>query len=142
MGISPAQASGPVKVVAAFLDGRRLKGFAFDFSAFRDKCRIFPSEKASAGEGQEIHIQELKALFFVKEFADAGHHELTHSHEFVGVVHGRKIEVVFGDGERLTGATEGYNPKRLGFFVVPANTGGNNLRVFVVNANVQQVRWL
>ena len=144
MASSPRQSSGPVKVVAVFreVDRQGVKGFVFDFSPQRDKCRIFPSEAARADEAQEIDIRKLKAIFFVKEFADLEHHTQTHSEEFVGVSHGRKMEVTLADGERLVGTTEGYNPKRLGFFLIPPHPQGNNLRVFVVNASVREVKWL
>ena len=54
---------------------------------------------------------------------------------------GRKIRVTFEDGEVLAGFCMGYSPDRLGFFVVPADTSGNNNRVFVVNAGVKDVAW-
>ena len=78
----------------------------------------------------------------MKEFTDKEHQDLENPNEFVGVVHGRKLEVSFSDKERLVGSTEGYSPNRLGFFFFPANSASNVLRVFVVNANVRQVRWL
>ena len=52
------------------------------------------------------------------------------------------MEVTLADGECLVGTTEGYNPKRLGFFLIPPHPQGNNLRVFVVNASVREVKWL
>lgn len=139
MDAASSKASGPTKVVAVYLDGRYVQGLVFDFSALRDKCRVFPSEAAHADEAQEVDIRQLKGLFFVKEFADLEPHD---TDQFTGAAHGRKLEVTFTDGQRLVGTTEGYSPKRLGFFVTPANTAGNILRVFVVNANVRQVRWL
>ncbi len=54
MASPPAAPGGPTQVVVAFLDGRRLKGFVFGFSALRDHCTVFPSEKAHAGEGEMV----------------------------------------------------------------------------------------
>ena len=142
MTLPESKPAGPIKVVAAYVDGTRLKGFVFNFSPLSDQCRFFPSERAVPGEAREVHLLEVKALFFVKEFSNPALHDKTHSHEFVGAAHGRRIEVIFADGELVTGTTEGYNPRRLGFFVTPANQEGNNLRIFVVNANVSKVRWL
>jgi len=42
----------PPQVVIAFLDGRRVRGYVFDFSPMRDQCRIFPSPAAQANEGE------------------------------------------------------------------------------------------
>ena len=133
----------PVKVVAVFLEGNRVEqGTVRDFSPRRDKCTICPAEGGSGQEPKEIEISKLKAIFFVKEFSDSGHHQKTHSEEFVGTAHGRKMEVTFLDGQQLRGTTEGYSPARLGFFLLPADPGGNNLRVFVVNSSVRCVAWL
>jgi hypothetical protein len=53
---------------------------------------------------------------------------------------GQKVEVTFIDGEVLIGSTLGYDPKRQGFFVLPADPKSNNLRVYVVSSFVEKVR--
>lgn len=133
-----AQTSGPIKIVAAMLEGKRIKGFTLDFSALRDKCRVFPSANAPASQSQEIDLREAKAVFFVQEFEGLQGREA----QPATPSHGRKIEVIFLDGERLEGTTEGYNPQKLGFFMVPIDPSGNILRAFIINANVKRVRWL
>ncbi len=124
-------------VIAGFPDGRCLNGFVFDFLPTREKCWVFPSATPYTGEAQEVGVPQLKHIFFVKEFSGL---QALDSAKFTAVAHGRRIEVIFKDGERLIGTTEGYSPHRLGFFVLPANSRGNILRVFVVNANVRQVK--
>lgn len=131
-------ATTPNKVVVAFLDGRRVRGFIFNFSALRDRFSLLPSASSKAQEGQNIELRQLKAIFFVKEFAGL---EDRPANEPAPTPHGRKIEVVFKDGEHLTGFTEGYTPERLGFFMVPLDPTGNILRCFVINANVKQAGW-
>lgn len=133
----PSQAN---KVVVAFLDGRRLKGYVFNFSALRDAFRVFPEDTSHQQEGTNVSVKDLKAVFFVKDFG--GNPEYHESDVITRLEHGRKIEVQFGDGEITVGFTEGYNPKKLGFFVFPADPHSNNLRVFVVNQNVRNVRML
>lgn len=132
MATTPA-AGGPTQVVVAFLEGRRLRGFVFGFSAIRDKCTVFPSETAKTGEGEEVNVRGLKGIFFIHEPKEG---------EPKPAMHGRRLEVVFADGERLVGWTEGYSPERLGFFMVPEDNSGKILRVFVVNQNVKKVNWL
>jgi hypothetical protein len=56
--------------------------------------------------------------------------------------HGRKIEVTFRDGEKIAGTTEWYHPQNPGFSLFPAAPESNNIRVFIVNSNVQQVNFL
>jgi len=42
--------------------------------------------------------------------------------------------VIIKDQEIPVGTTQGYDPGRPGFFVIPADTEANNERVFVVMA--------
>ncbi len=55
---------------------------------------------------------------------------------------GRKVEVRFTDGETLVGSILGYDSKRQGFFLFPADPKGNNMRVFVISSSVKKVRYL
>jgi hypothetical protein len=59
-----------------------------------------------------------------------------------GSLRRRKIRVVFADGETLVGTTQGYQPGRPGFFVVPADSGSNNDRCFVVSAATKEVSFV
>jgi len=126
------------KVVVAFLNGARVKGCVYDFSALTETFHLLPQEDPLQGEGIKVEMKDLKAVFFVKDFSgNSGYHEslLVDTH-----MHGRKIEVTFIDGEKVVGRTEGYNPRRLGFFVIPADPKSNNTRIFVVTKNTRQVR--
>jgi len=38
--------------------------------------------------------------------------------------------------------TEAYDPQELGFFLFPADQKSNNLRIFIVNRNVVQIKFL
>ena len=140
MATPPPQLNKPSKVVVACLDGQRLKGFVFNFSALRDQFRLFPEENSHQYEGKEVKVDSVKAIFFVKDFA--GHSEHDDSYHLRDAAHGRKLEVTFRDGEKVVGTTEAYNPKKVGFFVFPADPECNNTRVFVVNKNVREVKLL
>jgi hypothetical protein len=97
------------KVVAAFLDGRRLKGFLFDFSAVRGYFFLFPEsdgEDQAGARGLLVRLAELKALFFVKEFAgNPGYKEQTPAH---AAQPGEKVEVTFSDGETRIGSPKHF----------------------------------
>ena len=89
----------------------------------------------------EVRVADLKALFFVKDFGgDPTHHDLK-AFDPARPQAGRKIVVTFTDGEVMVGTTQGYDPARPGFFVVPADPGSNNDRCFVVTAAVKQVKF-
>jgi len=62
--------------------------------------------------------------------------------EFGAASQGRKVAVTFHDGEILLGSTLGYKGEGQGFFVHPADSRSNNLRVFVAPGATQQVKFL
>jgi hypothetical protein len=129
------------KVVAAYLDGRRLKGHTNDSSPTRDQFFIFSEgiEPSPGERGTPVKLAELKALFFVKQFAG----DPTHlSPSNVDQQPGKKIEVTFPDGEKLIGFSVAYNPKAAGFFLQSGDAAGNNQRIFVVSRNAKQIRVL
>ena len=128
------------KVVVAFADGRRLKGYVYDFSALRDSFDVLPADNPLHDHGIKVQMKDLKAVFFVKDFSgNPQYHDKPIVDEHI---HGRKIEVSFADGEKVLGKTEGYNPQKLGFFMIPGDPASNNIRVFVINKNTKQVRFV
>jgi len=130
-----------LKVVARYIDGRVVKGLSQDFFPNKDRFHVYPADKSS-GEAAEILLKELKAVFFVRDFA--GNFQYDERKEYVegDKPSGRKIEVTFKDGEVLVGTTLGYDPSRPGFFLFPADPKSNNVRVFAVTTSVKKVRFL
>lgn len=126
------------KVVVAYLDGRRLKGYTNDFSPVREQFFLFPEnvDPKPGDRGTPVRVAELKALFFVKDFAGSPARKDAAA---ASPISGKKIAVVFADGEKLLGSSVAYNPKNLGFFMQPADPADNNERIFVINRNVKQV---
>ena len=138
MGSSTSGLKAP-QVVIAHLDGRRTRGYVFDFSPLKETCRVFPSQTAQAGQGEIVELKKLKAIFFLKGATDE---EAAASVRPAAPTQRRRLEVFFQDSERLEGTTEGYSKDRPGFFMVPEDPTGKILRVFVINANVKEVRWV
>lgn len=129
----------PSKLVAACLDGHRLKGYVFNFSPLRETFRLFPEANSPLEAGVEVELAALKAVFFVKDFSGNPQYQ---EHYDANGGRGRKLEVTFKDGEKILGTTEAWAPQKLGFFLFPADPGTNNLRIFVVNRNVARVQLL
>jgi hypothetical protein len=132
-------AATPVRVVARFLDGSVEKGTTQDFYPNRARFHLQP---AAGGDPLEIRTADLKALFVVKSFAgDPARQKLR---GFVAApaetAQGKKIAVRFRDGELLCGYTLAYTPDRDGFFVTPADAGGNVLRAYVVAAAAAEIK--
>jgi hypothetical protein len=131
----------PIKVVARYVDGKIVKGISQDFSPNRDRFHVYLTESPS-GEPVEVLVKELKAVFFVRDFV--GNSRYNERKEYIpeDKPSGRKIEVTFADGEVLVGTTLGYDPKRPGFFLFPADPQSNNIRVFAAATAVKKVRYL
>jgi hypothetical protein len=132
----------PVKVIMRYADGRIIKGYTNDFFPNKPMFHVRSIDSDPADKGVDVSIKELKAVFFVKDFA--GNAAYNEEKNFPEGQHpaGRKVEVTFSDGEMLVGTNLGYDPGRPGFFVVPSDAQSNNLRVFVISAAVKKFRYL
>lgn len=127
------------RVVARFADGRLIKGVTSDFIPAKDRFHVALAEAPVGSKPVEILTKDLKALFFVKDFSGNPKHEEANAFGPAGPPPGRKIKVIFKDGEILVGTTQGYQPGRPGFFLVPADTGSNIERCYVVTAATKEI---
>lgn len=131
----------PIKVVARYTNGIVLKGFTHDFLPNKDRFHLRAPDKAS-GEAMEVLLKELKAVFFVKDFGGDPQYRERKKYLEGEKPSGKKVEVTFKDGEVIVGSTLGYDRSRPGFFVFPADTNANNIRVFAVSPAIRNVRYL
>lgn len=127
------------KVVVRYADGQLLKGFTQDFHGSKSLFSLWPSVTAPAHERIVVPLARLKAVFFVRDFGGNPHY--VEQKVFAAPAHGRRIEVTLLDDEVLVGTTLNYRTDSTGFFISPADPGGNNLRVFVVPSAVRQLRF-
>ena len=128
------------RIVAHFQDGRLMKGFTTDFLPAKAQFHLTAEGQGTAAVPVEVHVSELKAVFFVKSFEGDREHQRSNDPGQAGA--GRRLRVVFKDGEVMVGTTQGYDRSRPGFFVIPVDPGGNNERCFVVAAATQEVTFL
>lgn len=132
----------PVKVVVRYVDGTIIKGYTLDFFPNKGHFHMQPLDQSAGQEPLKIGVKDLKAVFFVRDFTgNPAYHE---RRKFVESdrTQGRKMEVLFKDGEQMVGSTMGYDRSRLGFFIVPVDMQGNNERVFVVQSAIEIVRFI
>ncbi len=132
----------PTKVVVKYTNGTVIKGFTQNFSPNRDWFYLTPADKSSGGTIQVL-VRNLKAIFIVRDFI--GNPKYVERKKYVEgeTPPGVKLEVTFTDGEVMVGsASLGYDPKRQGNFIIPADPNSNNIRVFVVSSAVKSVRQL
>jgi hypothetical protein len=126
------------KVIARFRDGRVLCGYTNDFHPSKPQLHLSPNPRK--GDSIFVALAHLKALFFVREFQ--GDPTFAERKAFLEPPQGRKVEVTFHDAEVLVGSTLGYRGDGNGFFVHPADSRSNNLRVFVTAAGMRDIRFL
>jgi hypothetical protein len=130
------------KIVVRYLDGRVSKGFTSNFMPNKDSFHLVPVDAPPGFKPIDVHIRELKAIFFVKDFVGDRHYNEKKTFELSQPVVGKKIQVVFRDGEKLVGTTQGYQAGRPGFFVFPADNKSNIDRFFVIAAAARSISFL
>ena len=123
-------------IVANFKDKTILKGKTNDFLPNKIKFHLEQID----GSITDIVVEDLKAVFFVKDFEGNKDHRDSYNDIFDNA--GRKTRVEFLDGETIYGYTLGYSPERQGFYLTPADPAGNNERIFVVLSSTKNVRFL
>jgi hypothetical protein len=126
----------PNKVVARFKDGTMMKGTTADFFPNKNVFHLIMAN----GETLTVNTEQLKAIFFVKDFQGDKDRKETYADSIPGG--GRKVQITFKDNETLAGFSQGYSPDRPGFFIIPADTKSNNERIFVITSATQKVTFL
>jgi hypothetical protein len=130
------------RVVVRFADGGLVKGTTSDFLPGRETFHVSEALAAPGAAAVEIRMRDLKAVFFVKDYAGDPKHVEKKQFDPSRPPAGRRIRVVFKDGEVFVGTTQGYQPDRPGFFVVPADPTANTERCYVVTASTNEVSFL
>jgi hypothetical protein len=128
-----------LKVVVRYSNGQTLKGTTGDFRTASPRFHLIPSDGSAV---VDVRVAELKAVFFVRDFA--GSAERTKLRGFLSAPaetsQGKKVAVLFRDGELVCGYSLTFSPDRAGFFLFPADPASNNLRVYVVTAAAAEVK--
>lgn len=126
------------KVVARFRDGRVAKGVALDLDPSRPQFHLRPP---GGGKAEEIRLNDLKAVFFVRSFeGDASRDEDPTPDP--GDPRGRgttTVSLTFEDGEVVVGMTIRYPPNRPFFYITPVDAGSNNIRVLINQSAVKSM---
>ncbi|MGO9137727.1 MAG: DUF6982 domain-containing protein [Syntrophales bacterium] len=130
------------KIVVRYQDGRISKGVTSDFFPDKDVFHLLPVNTLPDAKPITVSVQELKAVFFVKTFEGNREYKDKKDLEADKAVAGRKIRVIFKDGEVLVGTTHGYQPGRPGFFIHIVDPQSNNERCFVISVATQEVSFI
>jgi hypothetical protein len=125
------------RLIARYRDGRVLKGSTSDFAP--GKASFHLASMDDPNMITEVLVADLKALFFVKDFFGDPNHVYRNDFDPDAPTVGKKLLVEFEDGEKMAGYTLVFNPAHGGFFLTPADSHCNTIRVFIANAAVVSV---
>jgi hypothetical protein len=136
------------KAVLRFVDGRILKGYIKDFSEKSDELIL---QELGSGVVRVLKNDVLKAIFFVRTFEGNRTYNEKKSYG-IRKSRGHRTFIKFIDGEDLVGFLEGDLPwdkgfflsrntfnDLKGFFLLPADDGSNNIKVFIFAHAVKDV---
>ncbi|MBW2038811.1 MAG: hypothetical protein JRI46_04330 [Deltaproteobacteria bacterium] len=122
------------KVVIHYKNGKILKGTIADFLPTRPTFHLIIGGIDSE-EVKEIPVEDLKAVFFVKDFiGDKNYKEIKGFGDRPRS--GKRVKAMFKDGEAIFGYTHAINFDHPGLFLVPADPNCNNERVFAVYSSL------
>ena len=124
------------KIVVRYADGNILKGFTSDFAPNRPSFHLTSRDHQKT---EVIFVKKLKAVFIVKTFEGDPDYKDHSSHDESQRVYGTKFNVIFTDGEELSGIATGYSPEKSGFFLTPFDSNSNIIRAYIVLEAVDHI---
>lgn len=127
------------RIVAKKKDGTLMKGMTGDFLPFRNFFHILDEKQQD--KVVQVAVDDLKAVFFVRRLEGnrKAHHTAKRTIGQEKDSPGKKIKVIFLDGEAVEGYTYGFDFEQLGFFLIPLDSHENNERIFVVRSSVKEI---
>ncbi|UCG77284.1 MAG: hypothetical protein JSV21_06730 [Nitrospirota bacterium] len=114
------------KVVLHYLDHTLIKGITSNFSPVKSFLHVQDHETQAISK---VYLSDLKAVYFVKTYEGNPKHEEVPDSTRDEL--GRKVKLVFKDGEILYGYTQSFTRDLQFFNVFPADPQSNNERIFV-----------
>jgi len=123
------------RLIAKFMDGRIRKGYSDDFLLLNETFHM--SDTPDQENQEEISMSDLKAVFFVDDFA--GNPQYVEKKRTSRLTYHNKISIRFHDGEEIIGyANDDYLGSDV-IRIVPADPLSNNTLIFVVRKNTVSI---
>lgn len=132
----------PSKIVVRYLNGKTLKGTTQNFFPNKPVFHVVRHGGGGPGDLVEVKLDELKAVFFVRDFTGNPKHNERKYPTPGERPQGRLMEVTCKDREVFVGTTTGFDPKRPGFFLFPIDPTANNMKAYFVSGAVAATRFL
>lgn len=116
------------RLVIHFQSGKTLACWGDNFMPLEEEIMV----KDQDDRIQRVVLKEVKVVCFVKAFATDS--RTTHkppAQILFQAVPGRKVKLLFKDGEKMEGVSSLKERPVRGFFVTPLNPNSNNIHIFV-----------
>lgn len=124
------------RAVLHYKDGKILKGRVLNFS--QENAEIIFRDRS--GFTRSVDINELKGMFFVKNFDGIkGLRQKTRCFE-KSYVYGKKVIIRFSDGEEIFSNILEFDDTNIGFFFTPSNYESNNISIYAPFSAVEEIR--
>jgi hypothetical protein len=121
---TPPVISGEQRVIVHMVEGAVKRGVLRDVDLGAEAFQM----EGQAGHVESVARSRVKAVFFMLP---------------QGVppppIEGSKLRVTFSDGRQIVGFTSTYDPRAVGFFVIPADARTNTQRIYIFNSSVRNV---
>ncbi len=118
-------------IVLRMLNGKMKKCSVYThFSAAYKHIKVVTVD----GELETVDINDVKAIFFVKDFAGNPEYKAHQDTVRDSPKAGKIVKVTFQDGESLRGRVLNPARGRRGFFLFPMDPADNNEKVYVVRS--------
>ncbi len=124
------------KIVIRQKDKTLLKGKSINFHSNRSSFKML----LLSGEKTTIQIEDLKAIFAVKDYT--GNKDYIYSYEDDLLWYVIKVRITFYDGEVMIGYVTDYINNNQGFYVIPCDLKGNNEMVYAVKSSVTEIKYI
>jgi len=125
------------KVVVHMKDGAIHKGITHDFDPDTENFHLLPAE--GGGVPRRVAVDEMKALFYVKDYM--GNRDFIARRQFdEAQASGKRAILTFYDGETVWGFLGESGDTGRGFYFFPLDEGDNNIRIFVVQSSVKEIK--
>jgi hypothetical protein len=118
-----------------FRHGHRLHGYGRGFHPSASTLNLWPSRVASDRERHTVPMSLLRVVVFVRDLDDDGRILDSQSPDTRSL---HPVEVTFKNGDVVRGATPGYDPEQVGFWILPMHAG-EQARVFAVRSAVREI---
>jgi hypothetical protein len=125
------------KIVVHMKDGAIHKGITHDFDPDTETFHLLPAE--GGGVPSRVVVEEMKALFYVKDYM--GNRDFVARRQFDEAQRsGKRTILTFADGETVWGFQGEPGDTGRGFYFFPLDEQDNNIRIFVVQSSVKEMK--